>query len=268
MLEAIDVFFSHFVQDQAKAAADKFNGTPNHDIYEKRLTEPDPQKWKTYRETPYSMYFYYVRINADGRLVVDHYFYVTGHPDVPATWSKIPYNKTGLTTLVGTLARNARPIREEVPRVRDPVRLRKGNFNKGKWIHKSYIAIFFDEANWSLRKKPTDGSESAIAFIVKEGNKVGLPNYTFFDAMDLEVEMPISYTRPDGSTTDKRSAIVFVNHMKRDEEGNDLIKGDIQDFVFKMILNVNAEATDDPPTVVIIDPGGSNEGPPIPPPPE
>jgi ubiquitin-protein ligase len=269
-MEWIDKMFSEFVEDQARLVEMQHPGAENHDIYDKRLTEPDPQKFKEYRDPPYSMYFYYVRVNNSGRLVIDHYFYANGDEDDPTTWEPIRYDENVLRGLVTRLANNARPTGPK-----KPPRIGKGNFNKTPWVRKAYVAIFLEEANWNLRKKPSDGSESAITFIVEEGNKVGLPNHSFFDAIDLAITMPIRRPRPGGPTEDTRSAIVFVNHMKRDEDGIDLghedpnnSKYEKQEFVFKLIVNVNAEMPDDPPTVFIIDPGGTNEGPPLPPPPE
>lgn len=267
MSEWIDTLYLEFIKEQGRLAKQEHQGATNHDIYEKRLTEPDSSLWKTYRLTPHSMYFYYVRINADGRLLIDHYFYVDGDVTDPKTWEKIPHKEAGLRELVTRLAINARPIVQDEPRERIPPRLRQGDLKKTKWRRKSYIAIFFDEANWILRKKPTDGSESVVTFIVKEGGKVGHPNNSFFDAIDLAIPMPIRHPRPGGPKQDTRSAIVFVNHMKRDEDGNEL-GNEEQDFVFKIIVNVNAAISDDPPTVFIIDPGGTNGGPSVPPPPD
>lgn len=251
-LEAIDQFYKHFTDKQQELA-----GTvENHDIYEKRLTEPDSDKWPEHRLTPHSMYFYYVRINRDGRLVVDHYLYFNGDENEPDKWKAIPYDKDGLTTLVTDLAVNARPRTvDKNPRCRA-----KGDFKKTTWRRKSYIAIFFDEANWTLRKKTPTSGEAAVTFIVKEGMKEGLPNHSFFDAIDLTITIEGD---PPG---DERSAIVFVNHMKGDDHGNDIGTGVTQSFVFKLILDVETDSGD-PPTVVIIDPGGDNNGPPLPPPP-
>ena len=236
----------------------------NHDVYEKRLAEPDPDKWPQYRLTPHSMYFYYVRINRDGRLLIDHYFYVDGDVANPTTWKQIPYDKEGLTALVTKLANNARPrVR---PSQKNPPRGATGDFLKSQWNHISYVAIFFDEANWTLRKKTPASEESAVTFIVKEGNKVGTPNHSFFDAIDLPITLPFIRPARDGRTGDTRSAIVFVNHMKADEAGNDITEPVIQPFVFKLVLDVSL-ASDDPPTVIIIDPGGENGGPTVPPPP-
>src|SRR4051812_45352396 len=118
MLEAMDQYFAEFVRMQDEISSSQ--GEENHSIYDKRLTEPDPKKYPEFRLTPHSMYFYYVRVNSDGRLAIDHYFYVTGHPDVPITWAQIPYNEQGLTALVTKLAINARPVTQDAPRVPDP----------------------------------------------------------------------------------------------------------------------------------------------------
>lgn len=254
--------FRQFKADQEQIARDA--GGINHDVYEKRLTDPNADKWPKFRLTPHSMYFYYVRINMDGRLVVDHYFYVDGDRYDPKTWKPIPYDEQGLTELVTKLAINARPSVQVADK--NPRRDASGDFGKIPWRHISYIAIYFDEANWTLRKQAAGSGESAVTFVVREGNKVGSPNQSFFDAIDLPITMPIRRPKRGGPTEDERSAIVFVNHMKADEDGNDLGPKDNQKFVFKMILDV-ASASDDPPTVIIIDPGGENGGPSVPPPP-
>ncbi len=269
--DTLDKYISQFREDQQQQA-----GGTNHDIYEKRLTEPDSTKWERYRLTPHSMYFYYVRINSDGRLVIDHYHYFDEDETNDNKWKEIPYTEEGLQDLVTELALNARPLLKDATRIRKPPLIAKGNFNKTQWKHISYVAIFFDEANWSLRKKAPGSGEAAVTFIVDDGVKKGTPNHSFFDAIDLPITMPIRRPRQDGPTEDTRSAIVFVNHMKGDDNGrdlgkdaagNDLSTKEYQKFEFKMILDVEAEMPDDPPTVVIIDPGGENGGPSVPPPP-
>jgi len=259
----VDYFLDQYrtMQDQIARGF----GAINHDIYEKRLTEPDADLWPEFRLTPYSMYFYYVRINSDGRLVIDHYFYVDGDEIDPKTWKPIPHNEQGLRDIVTKLAMNARPLRKGDTRLRNPGLKKKGNFARTKWDRKSYIAIYFDEANWSLRKKASGSGESAVTFVVDDGVKRGTPNHSFFDAIDLKITMPIN-RKPFGRT-DERSAIVFVNHMKADEEGRELGDDERQEFAFKIILDVKSDVADDPPTVFIIDPGGENGGPSVPPPP-
>jgi hypothetical protein len=257
--KGINHFIGEFWTLQNQLARD--SGGVNHDIYEKRLS--DPANWPNFQMTPHSMFFYYVRINSDGRLVVDHYFYVDGDEADLKTWKQIPYDKEVLRAIVKKLALNARPLKRGETRVLEPIA--RGDFNKTKWNRKSYIAIFFDEANWSLRKR-ADGN-SGVTFVVDDGVNRRTPNHSFFDAMDLAVEMPIRRPQAGGDTTDTRSAIVFVNHMKGDESGRDLERGEKQQFKFSMMLDVKAAMADDPPTVFIIDPGGENGGPSVPPPP-
>jgi hypothetical protein len=269
MLSSIDMYYSELVKLYGKIAEEKYQGAKNHDIYEERLLIPE---WKRFKYQPHSMFFCYVRINRDGRLVIDHYFYP--NIDENGNWMPIPHDKEELCKLVKKLAINARPIRRHKPyRVRNPKQIGKGNFKKTPWDRISYVAIFFDEGHWRLRKRPKDGTKSAITFVVDGDGKSGRPNHSFFDAIDLDVEMPV------GTSGDKdtRSAIVFINHMKRNEKGDQIggekprrpnePKKETQNFTFEIIVNVEAEMKDDPPTVFIIDPGGDNEGPPLPPPP-
>jgi hypothetical protein len=227
-------------------------GAPNHDIYEKRLAAGMPG----FTEVPHSMFFYYVRINDDGRLLVAHYHYVDGDPDTPSTWKPIEYTEENLKGLVQRLATNARPSG-----LKDPMPDADENFQNIVWTRKSYIAIFIDEANWSFHKAGAE--DSAVVFITETKNgKTGTENHSFFDAMDCPVEMLIG----GGPATDKRSAIVFVNHMKGDDEGTDLGKRS-EFFQFKMFFDVAFATGQAVPMTVIFDPDGTNMGPPQTPPP-
>jgi hypothetical protein len=251
MPEAIDLLFTQFVDQQQEFAA--LTGETNWDIYQHRLTEPDPSKYPEYRKTPCSMYFYYVRVDWDGGLVADHYFYANGDEADPSTWQPILFDRQGLTDIVTKLARNARPSGGYL----NPPRLSENHFKGIKWRYKSYIAIFLDEALWSFRKQGS--GDAAVTFVVDEGTKKGTPNHSFFDGIDLSI-------RPSGPTGDERSAIVFVNHMKGDDSGRDLGDKENQHFIFKMIFDVKFSTGQDAPMIVIFDPGGDNEGPPLPPP--
>ena len=75
--------------------------------------------------------------------------------------------------------------------------------------------------------------------------------------MDFELDMPIA----GGPATDKRSAIVFVNHMKGDDDGNDLGDRVKQPFQFEMYLDVAFASGTAVPMTVIFDPDGTNMGP-------
>lgn len=227
-------------------------GPINHSIYEERYVSGTPG----FEKTPHSMYFYYVRVNSNGTLEVSHYFYENF--DASGTSQPIPRDEASLETLLQTLAENARPNG-----AKNPPQI-GSNFVGIEWRRKSYVAIFVDELNWSLHKFQNE--DPGVVFITdpKEG-KTGLENHTFFDALDLEVTMPISRPRPGGPTQDQRSAIVFMNHMKADDAGNDLGVGGGQFFQFRMFFDVKfADGTAG--MTVIFDPGGTNLGPPAPPP--
>lgn len=245
----------NYLIDQFRKRQDELalpSGWPNHDVYEQRLAAGKPG----FTDVPHCLFFYYMRIDRDGRLRVTHYTYVDGDPDVPTTWRPIPYSKAGLTTLVTTLARNARPSGLKNPRPDA-----QENFQNIVWKRKSYIAIFLDEAHWKFHKFPAE--DSAVVFFTERKNgKTGTQNHSFFDAMDLDIDMPIGA----GPATDQRSAVVFVNHMKGDDQGNDL-GARSEFFQFKMFLDASFASGGGVPMTVIFDPDGTNMGPPIGPPP-
>lgn len=213
----------------------------NHDVYEKRLTQNNPPpKWDY---VPHCIYFYYVRIDRDGKVRVDHYLYANSDLDHPSTWPKIPHSD--VPGILRNLALNGRPSTGR----KDPPKLPSNNFDEIPWNRRCYIAIFFDEANWSFHKR-ADG-KSGIVFNPSQG----MPNHTFFDAMDVELELP----NGDGGT-DKRTAIFFVNHYRKNDQGDDL--DERQEFKFDMWLTAKFAESNDTGMVVIFDPGGTNDGPP------
>ena len=181
-------------------------------------------------------------IDTDGKVKVDHYEYEPGYRIYPNMMQgELQY-----------LVDNARGDN-------DSPRPNGENFEKIVWKRKSYIAFFADEEFWMLHNnKP--GSEG-VRFVT---DIIGtFPNYTFYDADDYLLEVTNKTT---GKTT-KRSAIAFVNHMKRNQGGDDLIKGDFQPFKFEIIFDVKFAHTSQVGMTVIFDPDGTNEGPPIGPPP-
>jgi hypothetical protein len=240
-------------------------GAPNHDVYEQRLTDPN---FPAFKAVPHMVYFYYVRVDNDGRLRVVHYRYVDGDINDPNTWQPIEYSEARLKPIVELLAKNARP---GAPRPRNPEPDPDENFENIEWNRKSYVAIFIDEANWKFHKFPHQ--DSAVVFITEPKNGVtGTENHAFFDAMDFEITMPINDPNAPVAQFDERSAIVFINHMKRDERGTDLGHGlppgetEEQFFQFKLFLDVAFATGSGVPMTVILDPGGTNMGPPVPPP--
>jgi hypothetical protein len=192
------------------------------------------------------MYFYYVRINIDGTLKVSHFWYVDGDRNDSSTWKTIPWQKPKLEAIVRTLARNASKSAPSDPPPCDQI-----NFKDIVWRQKSYLVVFFDELNWKFVKK--SATSDPIVFITNKSGRKVVENHTFFDALELEV---------DFGPNDVRSAVVFINHMKADDDGNDL--GDYsEEFSFNMVLGAKFADGSDAPLTVIFDPGGTNTGPPI-----
>ncbi|MEA3043701.1 MAG: hypothetical protein QOH47_1539 [Sphingomonadales bacterium] len=216
----------------------------NHDIYDKRLTAAYP--WKLFDYVPYCIYFYYVVLDEDHKPRVDHYFYVDGPPSDPSRWQPIPVD--GVAAIIPGLVTNAR-LRGTNPPPSG------ANFQDIVWTRKSHIVILVDEADWSLHKL-VEG-RTALSFNVAKGST---PNHSFFDARDIEIQFP-----RDGGT-DTRSAIALVNHMKRNSDGDDLLGGEAQRFVFDVYLDVGYSGSPASPLTVIFDPDGNNLGPPLPPP--
>lgn len=214
------------------------NGT-NHDIYDKRLTLSPPRVG--FDRVPRCIYFYYVRIDWDGKVRVDHYLYVARNAAGESI--EIPYDD--VPDLVFQLAKNGRTPT-------NPPKLSTSNFDDIPWEHWSYVAIFFDEANWAFHKR-SDG-KAAVVF----DPTLGTPNHSFFDATDLVLDMPNQRT----GGVDQRSAIFFVNHMKLNADGDDLPAAPAQKFKFDMWLDAKFSNASKTGMVVNFDPGGTNQGPP------
>ena len=222
-------------------------GGTNHDIYEKRLTAiggPIPR----FDKVPRCIYFYYVRIDRDGKVRVDHYLYVKRNPD--GTSAEIPY--ADVPRILYDLAINARPRTH----VKDPPKDRTNNFDPIPWKYRSYIAIFFDEANWQFCRR-----QNGLPAVVFDAD-LGKANNSFFDAADVMLDMPID----DTTETDERSAVYFINHVKRNSDGDPLEDGEEQNFKFDMWLSAAFANTSTAGMRVIFDPGGTNQGPPQDPP--
>ena len=252
--KSIDNYLGDLTDRQQQAAARV--GATNHRIDEQRLGLPIAFPIQS---VPHCIFFYYIRINSDGRIFVTHHFYPGGDPNDranpadPASWPEIPCTPEALTPILQELAMDARPTgAKKYPPIGK-------NFDAITWCRKSYTAFFIDEESWALHYK---NGEPAVAFIndLKDG-VAGVANQSVFDALNMPITMPIAVC----PTSDQRSAVVFVNHMKADEEGNDRKEGDRLRYQFKMIFNVAFEDQTKAMTV-IFDPDGTNLGPPAPPP--
>lgn len=220
----------------------------NRSVYEKRLHVPHHPK---FNYTPRYMYFYYVKIDSDGKLKVTHFYYVDGDRKDPRTWKEIPNDKGKLEEIVHDLAINAREATPNNPPPCDQI-----NFEGIKWRRKSYIAIFFDEANWTFYEK---GSGPGVLFLTRKKGKRMTDNHSFFDALDLDIEI---VNENDPSIMDDCTGIAFINHMKR-ADGEDLEENENEPFQFNMFLNVKFLNGTGSPMDVIFDPGGTNTGPPL-----
>ena len=237
--------------------------TYNYSVDEERLGLPG------YTDVPCCIYFYYVRINTNGRLFVTHHFYPSGNPDDtsnpanPTDWHAIARDTQLLTPILEMLAEDARPTgAKRFPAIGT-------DFQNVLWRRKSYIAIFIDEASWKLR--PNDG----VRFLTSKNGVPGTPNHSFFDALALPLTMPIRKPEPGGPYFDQRSALVFINHMKGDDSGRDIGRdsagnplpppAEEQLFHFEIAFEVLFQ-NGTKGMEVIFDPDGNNMGPPIGPP--
>jgi len=240
---ALNAYFQAVIIEQEKQLA--ASGLGNHNVFEERLRN---RLFPNFKKEPKFMYFYYVRINDNGKLKVSHYWYVDGDRTNYITWKTIPWDKGTLEGIALTLAKNARKsLIQQDPQPCDQI-----NFKGIEWRQKSYIVIFFDEASWKFLKKA--GASSPIVFLTDKDGTTAVENHTFFDALELDVEF---------SPTDTRSAVAFINHMKSDDDGTDIAPGDREEFQFNMFLGAEFEDGTDAPLTVIFDPGGTNQGPPI-----
>ena len=231
---------SNFVSKQFRAQISNTRKGINHDVYEKRLTKtPNPTPGFTY--VPKCIYFYYVRIDNDGKVKVNHYLW----PDKPVNqWVSIPH--ADVPTHMKTMALNARASGQ------NPPRLGTNNFEPIPWEYRSYIAIFVDELNWKFVRREND--HPSVVFNPDEGES----NHTFFDAADCSLMMPNNSTGVD----DERWGIYFINHMKG-SDGFDLGE-DPESFKFNMNFRVEYANTGGDGAYITFDPGGTNQGPPRP----
>lgn len=214
----------------------------NHDVYDIRLNTSDE-----FTVVPYVIYFYYIAFNSQGQPVIKHYFH---NEKRPISVEEIPGKIMELAWRVRNSDTTLRQIGED--------------FQNIEWKHKSYIAIFMDSPYWKTLKRDDNLNRAAVVFNTK---KKGRPNHSFFDAGDLDIDMG------DDGIAELRSAVYFINHMKKSEFGDDLgydqygnAMEQQETYSFDVYFDVS-RGPDGPSTVFIIDPDGTNMGPPTPPPP-
>ncbi len=215
-----------------------------------RSTRYGDSNYPKFQELPKCIYFYYCRINDDGRLAVDHYK---------------PYfkpDKTGikadeLKNIIKALAYNGRPSTTN----KNPPLDQNTNFQNLVWNHKSYIVIFMDEEYWKLASQ-NDGLDAVYFRETQSGPTQYRQNKTFYDAIDLELKLKKSGGQ---GSTDVRTAVCFINHMK-DDQGDDLAE---DPYSYKFDIFFRAEFSNPiagERLTIIFDPTGDNQGPPLPPP--
>ena len=187
-------------------------------------------------EVPASIYFYYIgeKVGTNPR-PVRHYFYIHGRDRILDT----PVNPQ-LEEIVRSLARNARSNGNNPPQF-------GADWNYMVWNHKSYLVVLIDD--------PSVQFETGNGIEFNPSNN-GTPNHSFFDARNFGV--PLIYQ----GQTRLAPAVCCINHMKRNEDGDDL--GDYPEF-FHFVLHTSPQL-EELRRLDVEDSGGTNMGPPAPPP--
>jgi hypothetical protein len=202
-----------------------------------------------YNLCPHSVYFFYARINEDGRIVVNHYLYSNGAEAIESS---------SLPQIIHEMAVNARPSGQDDPRF---VLIGK-NFENVKFDRISYVVFFLDEQHWKFQLNAA--GQPVIKFLKEKDGTPRAENWSFSDLTRHPLAMPIR-NRP--GETSVRDAASLVNHM-RDADGELLGDGPPLQYGWDIWTRAAfADAEDgDPGIIVIFDPGGNNQGPPQPPP--
>jgi hypothetical protein len=202
---------------------------PDEYVYRPRKTEAG------FDEVPATIYFYFVT-KASGSWSVKHYFYVHGRDPITDV---SPHSD--LEERVRLLARNAQNNGNNPPQC-------GANWEYIVWNHESYFVILIDDPTVKFDQN------NAIEFDLL---KNGTPNHSFFDGREFTVPLP-----DQAGVTQAFPAFCCINHMKRNEAGNDL--GDYPEY-FHFVPHTS-------PTLRSLgileftDSGGTNMGPPSPPP--
>jgi hypothetical protein len=196
----------------------------SEDPYEERRHLPK------YDKRPHSIYFYYIYKDA-GVYNVRHYYFD----------NVVAVKRNDLKDIATNLANNARlPVSAQDPQPKGT------GINDIEWKRKSYLIVLIDDPAYELAK------HRAIEFHYWDGDG---GNHTFFDAKDLDVDLP---RQQGGPGTERVSAVACLNHMKKNKNGNDLEEHDRQTFYFVLHPVLGPR--------IFPDDGGTNLGPPVPPP--
>lgn len=212
---------------------------------------------------PHCIFFFYFRIDTDGKLRVTHYFF---QPDGKPI--------TDLEACITLVAQYARDKKWNNANGQEPTMSKYANFKEIKFQRISYTVIFVDDVHWDFL---LDSNYDPVIPFHKQKDGIGYhPNFSFYNARVHKIPMP------KNGGQDTRHALSMLNLLLResgDELGCDLPypETEEQPFAFDLVLRVtfaNADeydqygkptSTDPSRLTVIFDPGGTNLGPPLPP---
>lgn len=221
--------FTALVERAVKAQVTADNQT----IYTEKLLVGAPN----FTKVPHSIYYYHIKFVRDGVLGIKWYYHDNG--DTPILYTK-------MRDYITPLAKNGHAGGQS------PAPIGRGLDNM-EWHRKSYLVFLMDNKNWRFVK--FEDGEVAIACVSGPGHT---DNNTFFDADDIEIDVS------EDGTGEFRSAVFFINHMKKNAQGDDLTASDSQPFKFTMAFRIIDDTGDTAPAW--IDPDGTNLGPPQSPP--
>jgi hypothetical protein len=210
-------------------------------------------KYPEHQALPYAIYVIYIGITEFGQFKVRHYLRKLA-TEIPQT--QVEFH----ITEIAQMARD--DLLGQPVTIGDPG-LQPFGLHDIVWRHKSYVAVLVDSRHWDLLN---NANQPAIVFNTNKGSTA---NHTFFDAQKLPITL--APQAGDLQDTGRRWAIYFVNHMKKNDYGDDIgrkpngsKRTEVEKFIFDIYFEV--AGVDGTKTVVIVDPDGGNEGPPIGPP--
>lgn len=184
-----------------------------------------------FTDKPHCIYFYYVGLDSGKVDDIRHYYHDNG---------TVPIEYNDAKNIAQKLANNA-ALGDHVPPQTGSA------FKNMVWRRISYFIFVVDHMKY------TTWPTKSIEFNSKDG---GLPNHTFYDATEFEVDVP----RPIGPPV-RRSAFMCINHMKYTNGSPWPTPNASEFFSFSLILKLGNY-----PEPWKYDPGGTNQGPPVGPP--
>ena len=213
----------------------------NHNIYEQKRYSNDPK----FEMIPHVIYYYHIDFTPAHEPRITRYVHDNGT-------RPIPYDQ--VEKYITDLAHNHRGG--------GTVLQSDGQGLSGRpWQRKSYIVLLMDSQAW--RFVPCGPTNNNAAVVCVPGG-IYSENQTFFDGGDATIDMT-------GAGKEFCTAVYFVNHMKKNEQGDDIeyepdgLTPQRQNFKFTFWYYVrDATGAYD---LHSYDPTGTNLGPPAAPPP-